>query len=178
MNVVKQVTDDDIRDAVPCKSFHDWFSMSRQFQFPQKLPPGVFYTDDVAYYDPVQKCFRAAMVGLCDLVALHSVDFPPFQIERIVFHHHDTYISFNTMAEASFYTHANMFELTKIPEFFIYLKPGINVKFINLKWRCYVLDVKSRNTLWTKGIENVTIPIVRDFVRADGKYKKRVMAKL
>lgn len=154
MNIVKKVTGDDIRDAVP------------------------YYADDVACYDPVQKCFRVKMVGLCDLIALHSVDIPPLQVERIVFNHHYTCVPFKTVAEASFYTHANMFDFTMLPEFFIYLKPGINVKFINLKWRCYVLHVKSRDKLWMKGIENVTIPIVRDFVRVDGKYKKRVMAKL
>lgn len=179
MNAINRIAGADLRDAQKKAGVHE--SMLA-FADDKRNPVKATYLIEqfTGFFDPSSKriiCLR--IPRFCDVMAPHSIDIPPWQIEKIELVVGTAHTFFDSMAEASFYYHirSRKNDLSQSLRMFIHLKAGFERERCTVAWRCYFLNMEPRDTMFAHE-GPYSVPVAKD-VEFDGKtFNKRLMARL
>lgn len=177
MNAVRQITGADLRNAQQENSKFE--SLIPFADYRQRGITSTYYLSEFSGVLCAERILCVAIPRAADVMAPHSIDVPPQQIDKIKLQVGEKYVMFNSMADASFYFH-----ICAIGEYWgtttrmlIYLRPGCKRTECVTVWRCYFLDANPRDVLVATK-KSVQIPVTKNIVFDGAKFTKRHMAKL
>jgi len=167
MNVTKKLTGVDLRES--CKV--DGHTVFKEI-------PGSTYT--IEYFSGhLQNSNQIIVIipRLSDMMAAHSIDIPPTEIDHIDLVIGQNTVSFDNMDQLSYYCHLRIAEFMFL-RVVIHLKPGSIQSQCLMGWRCYFMyHYESRQKFYNQN--SFHVPLVRDLVwESQGKISQRKMAKL